>query len=114
MKPEDVPDQLATTLGERLYDDYHENCDEIGCSGISHQQCEQVARDYLGLVLPAHEAMVRQRVAAELIARAETHPLGSAFRRHLRAAAQMAVPITPQQAAKALNEIYEAETRGDA
>lgn len=66
MKPEDVPEELAKTLGERLYDDYHEGCDETGCSGISHEQCEEIAREYLSLVLPAHEAMVRQRVAEEI------------------------------------------------
>ncbi len=70
--------------------------------------------DGLRAGLAAAIPLVRQQVAEELFAQAAKSPEGSARRRHFRAAAQFADPPTPQDAARALQEIYERETGGEA
>jgi len=65
MRPEDVPTELAVTLGEALYDDAHENCGEDGCYGGDRASYIKQARWFLADLLPAHEAMVLEKVACQ-------------------------------------------------
>jgi hypothetical protein len=74
---------------------------------------EELVR-FLAAVLPAHEAMVRAKVAAELHARADAGVPGTGFKRGLRAAAHHANPTTIEDAARALQAMYERDiARGD-
>lgn len=73
-----VPDQLVQILGERLYDDAHEGCDEDGCAGGGLPFYENYARFLLADVIDEHERMVRERVAEEIEA-ARPVPRGSAL-----------------------------------
>lgn len=67
MRAEDVPDELADILGQKLYDENSEGCAAEGCDGHpSRASCQEWARELLAAVLPAHEAMVRAEVAEEI------------------------------------------------
>lgn len=60
-----VPAELVEMLGERLFDDAHENCDSEGCTGGGLPYYEEYARILLADLLPKHERMVREQVARE-------------------------------------------------
>ncbi|MCO6011536.1 hypothetical protein NE236_41955 [Actinoallomurus purpureus] len=61
-----IPAELAAMLGERMYDDAHEGCDEGGCAGGDRASFEEYARVLLADLLPEHERMVREQNAKEL------------------------------------------------
>ncbi|WP_119728355.1 hypothetical protein [Thermomonospora amylolytica] len=73
MAPEDVPADLIEIVADIMFDDAHENCGEEPCPGNTRPWHEEQARTYLAAVLPAHEAMVRAKVADELRADADAH-----------------------------------------
>jgi hypothetical protein len=62
-----VPNELVAQLGERMYDDAHENCgsDGEGCTGGGLPYYEDYARVLLADLLPEHEQLVREQVAKE-------------------------------------------------
>ena len=71
-----VPAELVEQLGERLFDDAHENCDSDGCTGGGLPFYEEYARVLLADVLPEHERMVREQVARETRSNAGTRAAG--------------------------------------
>jgi hypothetical protein len=92
MPSKDVPDDLA----------------RLAMDGMAARDI----RACLAAVLPAHEAMVRAKVAAELHARADEGVPGTGFKRGLRAAAHHANPTTIEDAARALQVMYEQDIAG--
>lgn len=92
MRPQDVPADLVETL-------------RLALLNWPEDSKVSIIRAGLAAVLPAHEAMVRASLSAELHERAMRYEPTRAFRRGLLAASRIvAPPVTPNEIAQAIRD----------
>lgn len=121
MTPEQVPDEWIDTVTRTAADFVH--ADVCGCDGWPANCFDDLTigqleadneREVIAAAYPLIAAQVRAELSADLFERADSAAPQTGFRRGLRAAGQIVNPPTIEDAAGALQAMYEQDiARGE-